>query len=285
MPRVLIAGCGYLGQATADLFVAANWEVQGWTRSAESAAKLSEKPYRVQAVDIAGAKEVTEVTENFDAVVHCASTRGGDAGDYRRVYRDGVRHLIEWFRGSAIVFTSSTSVYAQAAGESVTEGSPAEPIHETAKILREAEELVLAGGGIVARLGAIYGPDRSFLLKNFLAGRASIDPSTDRFVNQIHRDDAATALLRLVVESRPAGIFNVIDDDPIRLSDCYRWLAAKLNRPISAVERSASVRKRGESNKRVSNSKLRALGWEPKYPNFAEGMEKSVLPSFGLAVS
>ena len=28
MPRVLIAGCGYVGVATADLFHAAQWEVE-----------------------------------------------------------------------------------------------------------------------------------------------------------------------------------------------------------------------------------------------------------------
>jgi hypothetical protein len=40
-------------------------------------------------------------------------------------------------------------------------------------------------------------------------------------------------------------------------------------------------RKRGGSNKRVSNAKLRNLGWEPRYPTFAEAMERSILPSFG----
>ena len=34
MPRVLIAGCGYVGTATADLFQSAGWEVEGWTYSA-----------------------------------------------------------------------------------------------------------------------------------------------------------------------------------------------------------------------------------------------------------
>jgi hypothetical protein len=40
--------------------------------------------------------------------------------------------------------------------------------------------------------------------------------------------------------------------------------------------------KRGQTNKRVSNAKLRALGWEPIFPTFADAMDKSVLPSFGL---
>jgi hypothetical protein len=72
----------------------------------------------------------------------------------------------------------------------------------------------------------------------------------------------------------------VVDDQPIVLSECYRWLAAKLNRPLAATTaRQASKRKRGDSNKRVSNAKLRAIGWTPRYPNFAQGMEKSVLPA------
>ena len=29
-------------------------------------------------------------------------------------------------------------------------------------------------------------------------------------------------------------------------------------------------RKRGDSNKRVSNKRLRALGWAPRYPTFAD---------------
>ena len=40
MPRILIAGCGYVGQATADLFHAAGWDVEGWTASEESAARV-----------------------------------------------------------------------------------------------------------------------------------------------------------------------------------------------------------------------------------------------------
>ena len=52
MPRILIAGCGYVGQATADLFHAAGWDVEGWTASEESAAALSAKPYPVVARSI-----------------------------------------------------------------------------------------------------------------------------------------------------------------------------------------------------------------------------------------
>jgi nucleoside-diphosphate-sugar epimerase len=281
MPRILIAGCGYVGQAAADLFYARGWAVQGWTRSAESAASLSGKPYAVRNVDVSRRAEVAECAETFDAVIHCASSSGGDADMYRQLYLDGVRNLLEIFPRSKLLFTSSTSVYAQRNGSWVTEESEAEPMGETSGILLETEALVLERGGIVARLAGIYGPGRSAMLNKFLASTAIIDPENDRFVNQVHRDDIASALFLLFSrETERAQIYNVIDDQPILQSQCYRWLAQRLNRPLPPFGRSTQQRKRGDSNKRVSNAKLRRLGWTPQYPTFAEAMEKSILPSF-----
>jgi nucleoside-diphosphate-sugar epimerase len=278
MPRILIAGCGYVGQATADLFHRAGWAVEGWTKSDSG----TSKPYPIHAIDLTDAKQVHAYEGNFDVIVHCASTRGGDVDLYRRVYLNGARNLLETFATSTMLFTSSTSVYAQTNGERVTEESATETRRQTGQILRETEELVLAHGGIVARLAGIYGPGRSALLNKFLAGNAIIDPETDRFINQVHRDDIAAALFILLDRQREAKqIYNVVDDQPIRRSECYRWLAKKLNRPLPPVEKSAARGKRGDSSKCVSNAKLRGLGWTPRYPTFAEAMEKSILPSFG----
>ena len=283
MPRILIAGCGYVGQAAADLFHAAGWVVEAWTRSAESAASLSAKPFPVRGVDISKRVEVAECGGRFDAVIHCASSRGGDAGIYRQVYLDGARNLLETFPGSKLLFTSSTSVYAQHDGAWVTEESETTPTRETSRILLEAEASVLDRGGIVARLAGIYGPGRSALLTKFLAGTAIIDPENDRFVNQVHRDDITSALFCLLNGKSESGqIYNVVDDQPILQSECYTWLAQRLNRPLPPIGKSKQQRKRGDSNKRVSNAKLRRLGWTPRYPTFADAMEKSVLPSFAL---
>ena len=284
--RILIVGCGYIGQAAADLFYAGGWAVEGWTHSGESAAKLCGKPYRVYAVDIAERAQVSACSKSFDAVVHCASTAGGDANNYRQTYLNGACNLLDRFVESKMVFTSSTSVYAQRDGSWVTEDSETEPVRETSRVLLQTEDLVLAHGGIVARVAGIYGPRRSALLSRFLAGAASIDPENDRFVNQVHRDDIAAAFFLLL--NRPSlasEIYNVVDDQPVLQSECYRWLAKKLNRPISAIAQSASTRKRGDSNKRVSNRKLRRLGWSPRYPAFYEAMERSILPSFAEVIS
>jgi nucleoside-diphosphate-sugar epimerase len=281
MPRILIAGCGYVGQAAADLFHAAGWAVEGWTRSARSAASLSAKPYPIHDVNISENAQVANRVGTFDAMIHCASSRGGDAEAYRRIYLDGARNLVESFPGAKVLFTSSTSVYVQRDGSWVTEESETKPMLETGRILLEAERLVLDRGGIVARLAGICGPGRSALLSKFLGGTAVIDPENDRFVNQVHRDDIAVALFLLMNQEAPgAQIYNVVDDQPILQSECYCWLAQRLNRPAPPIGKAKELGKRGDSNKRVSNAKLRNLGWTLRYPTFADAMEKSILLSF-----
>ncbi len=285
MARILIAGCGYVGLATARLFHAGGWQVEGWTASQDSAAKLKGEPFPVHAVDLTNAVAVRARASSFDAIIHCAASGGGGPDAYRAVYRDGARHLLEIFPQAQLLFTSSTSVYAQKDGELVNEESAAEPSRETGQILRETEELVLAAGGIVARLAGIYGPDRSALLQKFLRGEAIIDPARDHFVNQAHRDDIAAALLFLIEQRRSLAaprIFHIADNAPILQSDCYRWLAARLQRPAPPHGESTAPRKRGDSNKRVANAKLRQLGWQPRFPDFATAMEESILPSFGV---
>lgn len=283
MPRILIAGCGYVGEATADLLHEQGWKVEGWTASVESAGQLAAKPYAVRAVDITNPAAVSAVREEFDVVIQCASSGGGDAEEYRQIYLEGARNLLHAFPSARLLFTSSTSVYTQQHGDIVDETSPANPAHEKGQILREAEELVLSHNGMVARLGGIYGPGRSFLLRRFLAGEAVLDDADDRFINQAHRDDIAAALFLLA--ERRAGlerhIYNVVDDQPILARDAYQWLSAHLQRSLP-TGKVAAGRKRGDSNKRVSNKKLRALGWEPRYPNFGVAMTESVLPSFGF---
>ena len=283
MPRILIAGCGYVGQATADLLYERGWKVQGWTASAQSAGQVAAKPYAVRAVDITNPAATSAIREQFDVVIQCASSGGGDSEEYRRIYFEGARNLLCAFPGARLLFTSSTSVYAQQHGGIVDETSAANPTHEKGQILREAEELVLSHNGIVARLGGIYGPGRSFLLRKFLAGEAVLDQADDRFINQAHRDDIAAALFLLAEQGPDPGdrIYDVVDDQPILARDAYQWLSAHLQRCLPTGKVAART-KRGDSNKRVSNKRLRALGWEPRYPNFVVGMTESVLPSFGF---
>lgn len=204
-------------------------------------------------------------------MVHCASSGRGGAEEYRRVYLEGARNLAEELEPGIFVFASSTSVYAQTGGEWVTEESSAEPQRETGRILRESEELVLVRGGTVARLAGIYGPGRSVLLQKFFDRTAVIEDGGKRWINQVHRDDAASALTQLV-ERATRGIFNVSDDTPIQQRALYEWLAARFDAPCPPDGAADSNRKRGVTNKRVSNAKLRTLGWQPRFASFFEAI-------------
>lgn len=284
MPRILIAGCGYVGEAAADFFAARGWTVEGWTASARSAERLSGKPYPVRAVDIAEYDAVSAGSSEFDVIIQCASSGGGGAEEYRKVYLEGARNLVQKFEKATLLFTSSTSVYAQEDGTVVDENSLTDPPDERGRILRETEKLVLEQAGIVARIGGIYGPGRSFLLRKFLSGEAVIEEKDERLINQVHRDDIVNALFLLAerrVEAR-GQIYNVVDDEPTSRREVYAWLRAQMIQPAPALGGKPATRKRGESNKSVSNRKLRALGWEPRYPDFRVAMAESVIPSFGL---
>src|SRR5215469_395732 len=245
MPRILIAGCGYVGEATADLFHSVGWNVEGWVHSKGSVSQLSAKPYSVQAIDLSQRGDVAKYAGTFDAVIHCASSRGGNEEAYRQIYLNGANHLLETFSNARILFTGSTSVYAQRDGSWVTEESETKPLRETSRILLEVERLILEKGGTVARLAGIYGPRRSALLSKFLNGTAAIDPNNDHFVNQVHRDDIASAFFLLLNRETPASaqIYNVVDDQPVLQSECYRWLAQRLNRPLPVVKESEQPRK------------------------------------------
>ena len=280
MRTLLLCGHGYLGQAISRDFLAAGWKVIALSRSGDDGS---------QACDITNSESVHQVKRfgaRPDFIVHCASSGRGGADAYRSVYFEGCRNLLDIFPGVPLLFTSSTSVYAQIDGSEVTEESPAEPDRETGKILRETEDLVLSHGGIITRLSGIYGPGRSVILKKFLSGEAVIEEDGRRYLNQIHRDDAAAAILCLSsqrtlppqISNLKSQIFNLSDSRPLTQRDCYESLSSIFSRPLPPTGPRDPDRKRGWTHKRVSNAKLRALGWAPRFPSFLDAIE-SIAPT------
>ncbi|MDB6138655.1 MAG: Shikimate kinase [Verrucomicrobiaceae bacterium] len=282
---ILIAGCGYVGGRLADLLHEAGHTVHGLTHSADSAERLADtKPWAVHACDISSPAAVAALAATLGAdavrvVVHCASSNRGGEEVYRTVYQLGMSNLLDAFPGAKPVFTSSSSVYAQTDGTIVTEDSPAEPDRKTGCILRHAEELVLAApGGVVARLTGIYGPGRSFVLKNLLEGRATIEGNAGegRSINQIHQEDAAAAIAHLIGQDL-TGIFNVCDDLPTTQHECFLWLCPLFNLPLPPVVPADKDRKRGWTHKKVSNARLKASGWAPRYPSYQAALANDPL--------
>ncbi len=281
---IVIAGCGYLGGRLAGLLHEQGHAVLGLARTAESAEKLAAaQPWRIEVCDISDQAAVASLAEKAGpgavrAVVHCASSGRGGAEAYRSVFLDGMRRLLAAFPQAFPVFTSSTSVYAQADGSAVTEESEAEPDRETGRILCETENLVLAAGGAVLRLAGIYGPDRWHVLRTLLEGKAAIEGGEGhgRILNQIHRDDAAAAV-RHVLEKKAPGIFNVSDDQPMTQRECLEQLAARFALPVPPAVPPNPDRKRGWTSKRVSNARLKSTGWQPAYPSCLHAFDRDPL--------
>lgn len=272
MPKVIIAGCGFLGEAAAALFLEAGWDVLGLCATSESAARLADKPFPVQALDLTAPFTLSVPWRGADAAVHCVSTRGGNAEGYRQVYLEGLLNLLTGAQPRRTLFVSSTSVYAQTDGSIVTETSPACPTRETGRILREAEGVALASGGYVARLAGLYGPGRSVLVRKFLSGEARLEGDGARWINQIHRDDAARAITHLFTRRAEPGIYNVSDDTPAPQREVQKWLADFFRRPLPPSGEPDISRKRGWTSKRVSNARVRSTGWTPAYPSFRDAL-------------
>ncbi len=286
--RVLIIGCGYVGLALGRELAAAGHNVFGLRRTSAAQAEMQDSGITPVIANIKQPETLGTLPADYDWVVLCAGSSGGGPEDYRQVYLEGSRHVLDWLAGSPpqkLVYTSSTSVYAQTDGSLVDETSPTEPTIETSRILVETEALLLDAArqgkipAIVLRLAGIYGPNRGYWLRQFLQGQATIEDQGNRILNMIHRDDVAGAITKSLANAQPGEIFNVVDDEPATQLTCFQWLAHRLGRPLppSVAPEPGRQRKRGVTNKRVSNGKLRGeLGYRLKYPSFREGYEVEI---------
>lgn len=281
--RVLIVGPGYVGLALGREMVRRGHEVFGLSRSGDASGELNTAGLHPLAGDITRPETLLDLPAQYDWVVNCVSSSYGGADDYRRVYLQGARNLLTWLEPTPpakFVYTSSTGVYGQNDGSLVDESAPTEPPTDTSRVLVETEQAILKSvrernfPAVVLRVAGIYGPGRGWWFKQFLAGEARLEGEGRRTLNMIHRDDVAGCLIAALERGRPGEVYNAVDDEPVTQRDFFLWLATQLNRPmpLSVPEDAEATRKRGVTNKRLANAKLKAeLGYHFKFPTFREG--------------
>ncbi len=285
--RVLIVGCGYVGLPLGVELVRQGHEVFGLRRSALAEAELKRVGITPLLADITQPESLKNLPRDFDWVVNCAASGGAD--NYRSIYLEGNRNLVAWLGQSPpkkFIYTSSTSVYAQNDGSVVTEASLTEPDVPTSKVLVETEKFLLTNDGsrgrsphqdfspIVLRVAGIYGPARGHSFKQFLRGEARIEGDGARWLNMIHREDLIGVIIAALERGVPGEIYNAADNEPVSQLKFFEWLAMELQQPLPprVTADAETWRKRGVTNKRVSNAKLRAeLKYEFKFPNFRAG--------------
>ncbi len=272
MYRILIAGTGFVGTAVARYFRSKNQKVWATTRSNDKAAQLKGlgiQPLVCDLTDPATLKDVPVV--QFAVIGVAPDTR--DPANYRKVYLEGVRNLLEQLKQGPglqlLVYISSTGVYPDSGGAWVDENTPLEPDSERSKVLLDAEAQVLNSGlpSIVFRLGGIYGPERNQVLK--LRNGEWPESRVDAYVNMIHLEDIVQAMPVLFNRAECGQVYIGVDDEPVKRSEMFAWLSEKLRLENQAVF--DPNQKTG--GKRCRNTKLKSLGFEFKYPNFKKGYE------------
>ena len=281
--RALIIGCGYIGLPLGAELVRQGHEVTGLGRHAEGRTDLPAAGIKAVNADITQPASLRRLAGTFDWVVNCVSSSHGGIEDYRRVYLEGTRNLIAWLAAhptKKFIYTSSTGVYGQDNGSVVKEEHPTEPATETGKVLVETEQLLLAAAreqkfpGAVLRVAGIYGPGRIHLLHQFVANQARVEGKGERHLNMIHRDDVIGAIIAALKNARPGEAYNVVDDEPIAQVHFLRWLSETLGKwmPAAATPEEMAQKKRGLTNKKVSNRRLKMeLGYPLKFPSFRQG--------------
>ena len=263
--KILIAGCGDVGNALATRLLADDCEVWGVRRRVEALAE-GVQPWRIDLTD-PGSFDTPPAA--FDFVFYTASADRRDEEHYRAVYVDGLRDLLGALRTARcplrrVFFTSSTAVYGQNDGAWVDEDSATEPPRFNGRVLLEAEAILRDAPetGINVRLSGIYGPGRTRLVRKVWEGEAT---ATDGWTNRIHVEDCAGALHHLMRIADPKALYLGSDNQPVTTATVVTWLSAELGvatPPPAETER---------FNKRCRNARLRETGYRFEHPSFRDG--------------
>ncbi len=289
--NVAILGCGYVGLALGSRLVADGHDVVGVRRSDEGLDAIEDAGFRSVRGDVTDAESL-EAVPDVDWLIFAVSPNTRDVGTTRAVHVGGMETVIDAFADresppDRLVYTSTTGVYGDHDGAWVDESTPIDPSTEKLSVFAEAERIALewapdAGiDGTVVRFAGLYGPDR-WGFDRYLEG-----PVAEGYVNLVHRDDAAGAIAHLLENDQARDeVVNVADDEPVSKWDLSEWLADARNvEPPARVtvenylvetDLPESARRRVESNKRVSNERLREYGYELAYPTFRDGYREAI---------
>jgi nucleoside-diphosphate-sugar epimerase len=275
MKRALIGGYGFVGEALAPLLVEHGFDVWAIRR------RPCATPPGVTLVTgcLTDPATYDALPGPIDCAVYMASAGGHDDRAYRDAYVDGLGAFLTRLHEKArpprrVLFTSSTGVYGQTGGEWVDEDSPVDTDYFAGEHLIEGERLVQGRpNGTVIRLGGLYGPGRTRLIDMVRRGEAVTPPPPPRYINLIHRDDAAGVIAHALALDAPQTCYLGVDCEPVSRQDLYRWTARALGvpEPPETAEDDGWPSRRRATNKRCDNRRLLASGYRFRHPTFREG--------------
>lgn len=269
--RILIIGLGYTGSSLAFRLIQAGHHVIGLRRSPSRA----DDPAGVQVVQGTVHDDATlhQLPPDLDAIVYAISPDERSDLAYERAYPRGVARVIAHYPTSRFIFVGSTSVYAQDDGSVVTEASPALSNTDTAKRLKQAEDLALASGSraVVVRSSGIYGPRRTTMVARLCSAELN-ERTREIWTNRIHREDLAGILHSLLEAPEASGLYLASDAASSTLGQIQDWLRAQPQAKFLVPDRRLQARAR--LNRRLEPTRLQELDFSFQYPSFKDGYQE-----------
>ena len=269
-PTHLIFGCGYLGRVVAGRWLAAGHRVAALTRSRTADLQaLGVEPILGDVTDPASLQ-----LPPVDTVLYAVGLDRSAGKGMREVYVGGLANVLSVLPAPRrFIYVSSTSVYGQTDGGWVDESSPTESTEESGRIVLECEQLLRSRlpHATVLRFAGIYGPGRVIRRAAVQKGEPlAADP--DGWLNLVHIEDGATAVVAAAERAVEGRIINIADDRPVTRREFYTTMAELLGAPPAAF-----VPAPAGSNRRVGNRVMHdQLGVDLRYPDFRSGVQEAV---------
>ena len=274
---VLIAGFGDVGHRIAKA-LSSQAEKRNLTTSLYGLRRQPETLESVTMIQCDMSQAITTDLPQVDYVVFCVSANQLTEEGYRTSYLESQQNLINALKEQQIsvkhyFFCSSTSVYGQKEHELVDETSLTEPTRFTGKKMLEAEAVAQQAPCPVTSIRAtgLYGPGRTRMISQVQQGKIA-EPEPVCYSNRIHVDDLANFYAYLILENHInqmplESLYLACDDAPVAIHEVQEWMAQQLGLEIS--ERVPAGR---TGSKRISNQRMKATGFQLKYPSYKDGM-------------
>jgi nucleoside-diphosphate-sugar epimerase len=267
--RVLIAGCGDVGNILARLLLQKGHQVFGLKRNISS---LQDGVQAIQA-DLTRRSTLSNLPEDIDLLVFMPTPASRDQAAYEAIFLHGWKNL--WAsmgdKPKRTLMVSSTAVFGQSDGRQVNEQTPPDPTRFNGKILQQMEQLGHDSSEnlIVARVAGIYGPGREGMIRLAATEGLEIQQTPSFFTNRIHIDDVAAALLHLLFMDQPQDLYLLSDDLPVARYEVVSWLASRLGKPVPT----GLTDQKSATGKRIDNQRLRSSGFRLTYPDYRAGYD------------
>ncbi len=288
--RKLIIGCGYLGRRVAEAWLQEGCHVVAVTASPQRAERFRTLGVEPVLGDVT-VPESLSALPRADTVLYAVAYDRSAGKSRREVRIAGLENVLSEIasRSERFLYISSTSVYGRIDGGWVDESTECKPTGSNGRVSLEAEQVVWrffppaaathARGANVLRLAGLYGPGRlRQRVESLMAGQA-LAKNPNAYLNLIHVDDAARAVIACEERGRAGLTYLVCDDRPISQREYYETLASLVGAPKPTFGRLPGHESRRKGlNKRCRNRKLcEELGLELAYPTIATGLPHALL--------